>query len=140
MCVCVCCSPSTLRNTGGAKRGKKGGRCRESSSMGYDQVSMVEGSNLEVGEECGVEVDSQPLEAEILGGSHEVDATLAPQEACMVIVPYIVQPEVGSMVDSSEENKIYIDRGEDILQKTRMISCFECPPIPLCRLIPHARV
>ncbi|MCO5611907.1 hypothetical protein L7F22_066166 [Adiantum nelumboides] len=33
-----------------------------------------------------------------------------------------------------------MDWGEDILQRTRAFSCFECPPVPLCRLIPYARV
>ncbi|MCO5554592.1 hypothetical protein L7F22_008123 [Adiantum nelumboides] len=76
------------------------------------------------------EVESQTLDA--LG--------IAQQEASLMIVPYVVRPEVPSVEPSNEENKIYMDMGEDILQKTRMFSCHHCPPIPLCRLIPYARV
>lgn len=74
------------------------------------------------------------------GSVKDKDDTLAPQEASLQIVPYVVLPEVPTCIETGEENKLYMHRGEDILQCTRIFSCFKCPPIPLCRFIPYAKV
>lgn len=130
MFVCdVDCSSPTGR--GGAKRGKKSGsQKRLHASMAGESTNEVEGD---------LEVDALNLGGEESIHENE-DNLLAPLEANLEIVPYIFQPEIVTIDDNKEENKLFIDKGEDILQKVRLFSCFSFPPIPLCRLIPHAKV
>ncbi|MCO5613200.1 hypothetical protein L7F22_067476 [Adiantum nelumboides] len=114
---------------GGRKRLRK---TRGSSQLNVDSIQQESQDDISrVLEQNDVEeeVESQTLDA----------SRVAQQEASMMIVPYVVRPEVPSVGPSNEENKIYMDMGEDILQKTRMFSCHHCPPIHLCRLIPYAR-
>lgn len=92
-----------------------------------DEASVVAETEFQVDPINGQEANSQDVYERV-------------QEACMEIVPYIVQPEISKGMETKDEYKLYMDRGEDILQRTRMLSCFQCPPIPLCRLIPYAKV
>ncbi|KAI5067842.1 hypothetical protein GOP47_0018370 [Adiantum capillus-veneris] len=58
----------------------------------------------------------------------------------MEVVPYVARLEVEQIIDVGAENKLYMQTGQNILKNTRIHSCFSCPLIPLCRLIPYARV
>ncbi|KAI5077115.1 hypothetical protein GOP47_0006939 [Adiantum capillus-veneris] len=71
---------------------------------------------------------------------HDIDDMVALEENNLQIIPWEMRAEVTSAVEISEEQNIYMHRGADILQTTHMFSCFDCPSIPLCRLIPYARV
>ena len=56
------------------------------------------------------------------------------------MVPFHITQEVAPPLGGLDESMLHRDRGEDILTTVRVFSCFDCPPIPLCWLIPHARV
>ena len=57
-------------------------------------------------------------------------------------MPYVVQQEIiplgGS--DTVSKSSLYLDRGEDILQKNIIFYSFECHAFPLCKIIPHGKV
>ncbi|MCO5606075.1 hypothetical protein L7F22_060262, partial [Adiantum nelumboides] len=86
------------------------------------------------------------LEDEILstdlgqGSVLEIDEALASKENNLQIVMWNIQEEIGASTDLEDEQKIFMHRATDILSACHMHSCFDCPPIPLCRLIPYARV
>ncbi|MCO5559407.1 hypothetical protein L7F22_013006 [Adiantum nelumboides] len=85
--------------------------------------------------------DEQQIEGGGLEDVRETKGThVFPEETSLAIVPYIVQPEIPLGFDTRSEDTLYMDCGEDILKKTRLFSCFECPLIPLCKLIPYAKV
>ncbi|MCO5584226.1 hypothetical protein L7F22_038150 [Adiantum nelumboides] len=99
-----------------------------------------------VGSETEISETSDGLKDEILsadlgqGSMHEIDQTLATEESNLQIVPWNFQEEVGASKDSEDEKKIFMHKEADILYACRVLSYFDCPPIPLCRLIPYARV
>ncbi|MCO5561206.1 hypothetical protein L7F22_014827 [Adiantum nelumboides] len=70
----------------------------------------------------------------------EIDETLASEENNLQIVPWNIQEEVGASIDLEDEQKKFMHKGADILSTQDLISCFDCPPILLCRLIPYAKV
>ncbi|MCO5591351.1 hypothetical protein L7F22_045333 [Adiantum nelumboides] len=121
-------SPSS--RGGSKKQGKRGGRLVANECN--DQVNVFDDLDSQEREE-----ESQDIERESM---NEIDNASVVDEVSMQIVPCMVLPEVQTPNEIGEESRLYMDRGEDILQQTRIFSCFECPPIPLCRLIPYARV
>ncbi|MCO5548748.1 hypothetical protein L7F22_002209 [Adiantum nelumboides] len=58
----------------------------------------------------------------------------------MKIMPYVVHSEAIQTQGAGDEAMMKFAKGEDILSKTRILSCFECPPIPLCHFLPYAKV
>ncbi|MCO5567253.1 hypothetical protein L7F22_020942 [Adiantum nelumboides] len=89
--------------------------------------------------EAGDGLEDEILFADLGQGSmHEIDET--PEESNLQIVPWNFQEEVGPSKDSEDEQNIFMHRGSDILSACRVLNYFDCPPIPLCRLIPYARV
>ncbi|MCO5595322.1 hypothetical protein L7F22_049363 [Adiantum nelumboides] len=100
-----------------------------------DMFSAV--SKIEVSE-TGDGLKDEILFANLGQGSmHEIDETLATEESNLQIVPWNFQEEVPASKDSEDEQKIFMHRGA---AACHVLSCFDCPPIPLCRLIPYARV
>ncbi|KAI5077135.1 hypothetical protein GOP47_0006959 [Adiantum capillus-veneris] len=103
-----------------------------------DQVSSVAiTEDFDDNDNIGDESESTDIG---LGSMNEVDAQIARQEAALELVPFHIAPEVASSADFEDDSHLHMDRGEDILKTTRVFSCFECPLVPLCRLIPYARV
>ncbi|KAI5061498.1 hypothetical protein GOP47_0024003, partial [Adiantum capillus-veneris] len=123
---------------GRGRRGRRLSTTQASSILeSSDQISAVFITDMTEGLETREEeMKSQDLR---LGSIKEVDEYLAPQEACLQIVPY-VRDEVVVDTETVDKHKLYMHRGQGILQCTWMFSCFDCPPIPFCRLIPYARV
>lgn len=74
------------------------------------------------------------------GSILEDEEVLAPEENNLQVIPWEMRDEVTAAAEISDEQNIYVHRGADVLQSTRIFSCFICPPVPLCRLIPYARV
>ncbi|KAI5059181.1 hypothetical protein GOP47_0025500 [Adiantum capillus-veneris] len=103
-----------------------------------EQVSSV--SVTEMSECHGIEEEEFHSVDVDQGSMHEIDDTLAPEENELQIIPWEMQDEVTAAAEIDEEKNIFMHRGADVLQTTHMFSCFECTPIPLCRLIPYARV
>ncbi|MCO5604438.1 hypothetical protein L7F22_058604 [Adiantum nelumboides] len=85
----------------------------------------------------GDELESQDIG---LGSLNELDLESARQEASLQIVPFCIRPEVGPKIVEPDDGVLHMDWGEDILHRTRVFRFFEFPPVPLCRLIPYARV
>ncbi|KAI5075156.1 hypothetical protein GOP47_0009232, partial [Adiantum capillus-veneris] len=133
--------PSTCGRTGKGTRSKRmsvqpldSGDQLSSISVtkmsGYHDTQEDEVYSMDIGQGSTHEVDTM----------HDIDDMVAPEENNLQIIPWEMREEVTSAVEISEEKNIYMHRGDDILQTTRMFSCFDCPSIPLCRLIPYARV
>ncbi|MCO5573887.1 hypothetical protein L7F22_027662 [Adiantum nelumboides] len=79
-----------------------------------------------------------PIEEENVGNHEEnVQDEI---EAQLQIMPYVVRMENAQPQDHVDESSMGMFEGEDILAKTRILSCFECPQIPLCRFLPYAKV
>lgn len=71
---------------------------------------------------------------------NEEEATQDDAENQLQIMPYVVRSEAVQTEGQSDETSMSVEKGEDILSKTRLWSCFECPALPLCRLLPYAKV
>lgn len=110
-----------------------GKRLRKVKDLGHPPQSPHE-----IAASTSQQVDDDEVEDEV--EETAVDEGTAQLEATMQVVPYVVRLEVSLAEPSNGEDKMYMDMGEDILTKTRMYSCYDCPPIPLCRLIPYAKV
>ncbi|MCO5550972.1 hypothetical protein L7F22_004467 [Adiantum nelumboides] len=74
------------------------------------------------------------------GSLNDVDPILAAEESNLQIVPWEIRDEVSAISGPKDESNVFTHKSADILASTRLFSCFECPPIPLCRLYPYARV
>lgn len=71
---------------------------------------------------------------------NEEDGAQDDEENQMKIMPYVVHSEAVQTQGAGDEAMMKFAKGEDILSKTRILSCFECPAIPLCRFLPYAKV
>ncbi|MCO5586320.1 hypothetical protein L7F22_040259 [Adiantum nelumboides] len=74
------------------------------------------------------------------GSLNDVDPILAAEESNLQIVPWEIKDEVSAVSRPKDESNVFTHKGTDILASTKLFSCFECPPIPLCRLFPYVRV
>lgn len=111
-----------------SKRGRGGRRKRDTRA-----------SEVDTQEDVALENPLDDVQANE-GDTNARDDDLLRREREMQIVPFILRPENSKEIDPKDENSLLMQQGEDILQKTRLFSCSVCPPIPLCRLIPYAKV
>lgn len=72
--------------------------------------------------------------------TQEEEVTQDDRENELQITPYVVRSEAIQAQDVNDESSMNVSGGEDILSKTRILSCYDCPAIPLCRLLPYAKV
>ena len=105
----------------------------KSNPLCSNQVTLV--SLSEMNEDSDTNDDEGENQDLGLGSINEVDP-----EGSLQMVPFHITQEVAPPLGGLDESMLHRDRGEDILTTVRVFSCFDCPPIPLCRLIPHARV
>lgn len=128
-CHCLFYSPRT--------RGRSSKRRIEASDS-TDQISSVSGTVMGDGHD---QHEDDVVSPEMGQGSlNEIEPALLNEEKNLQIVPSQIRDEVSAAAEPTDESNAFMHRGADILASTRMFSCFECPPIPLCRLFPYARV